>query len=104
MSTQKQIRQPYPLAPGDKDDFFWDWTAKLAKLGVGANVAGYSFVVPAGMTKLEDAQDSGVVRALLSMDAGTDEGKVFEVACTIQTNQSPTRKLTRIIKFVAKTE
>ncbi len=99
MATDKQIEQPYPMPPGNEDDFFWNWARWLPE---GVGVRSYTVVPDEGLAVAEDSIDGLVVRALISLDDAVQDGSITQAFCTILTDQTPPRKHSRAISFVAR--
>lgn len=76
----------------DSLDYPFDWTDWLA--AIDDSIASYDLDVPAGLTKVADTRDDGVVVVWLKV---VRPGYRYRVGCTITTTSSPPRTRTKSI-------
>lgn len=92
-----QIQQPYPMAPGAKLDFEWDWRAWLAQ--GGDSIVSIVAVAGEGVNLGQPAQvEPGVVSCSATLAPDLPQGRLTYLQVTIET---ATRKDSRSIQVLS---
>jgi hypothetical protein len=93
------MKQPYPIAPGDTLDFEFDWTADLA--ADGDTITTIVLTPSDGMTVLSSAEAAGIVKFWVHMSDTLTIGQLEIVQCKITTASTPNRVRTKEMRFIA---